>query len=111
MRRVDRKGQLDLKIPALCREVERVFNVLVDTGAQVSLVKADLLPLECLITRRRHVKLKVANGQYMVGGTKEAEIALQVVNHHILHRELSPLDLCKKFLLKGTFSRPKWTRT
>ena len=80
-------------------EVERVFNVLVDTCAQVSLVKAGLLPPECLTTSRRPVRLKVANGQYMVGGMKEAEIALQFVNH----RELSRPDLGKEILRKGKF--------
>ena len=43
VRRVGRERQLHLKMRALCGEVERVFNVLVDTGAQVSLVKAGLL--------------------------------------------------------------------
>ena len=55
--------------------------MLVDTGAQVSLVKAGLLPPECLTDSRKPVRLKVANGQYMVGGTKEAAIGLQFVNH------------------------------
>ena len=40
MRRVGRERQLHLKVRALCGEVEKVFDVLVDTGAQVSLVKA-----------------------------------------------------------------------
>ena len=43
VRRVGRQQQLHLKVSALCGEVEKVFNVLVDTGAQVSLVKAGLL--------------------------------------------------------------------
>ena len=45
-----RERQLDVKIRSLCGEVERVFSVLVDTSAQVSLVKAALIPLECLTT-------------------------------------------------------------
>ena len=81
------------------REVEKVFDVLVDTGAQVSLVKAGLLPPECLTDSRKPVRLKVANGQYMVGGTKEAAIGLQFVNH----RELSRPDLGKEILLHGSF--------
>ena len=48
VRRVGREQQLHLKVRALCGEVEKVFDVLVDTGAQVSLVKAGLLPPECL---------------------------------------------------------------
>ena len=99
VRRVGRERQLHLKVRALCSEVQRVFDVLVDTSAQVSLVKAGLLPPECLTTSRRPVRLKVANSQYMVGGTKEAAIALQFVNHP----ELSSPDLGKEILLKGNF--------
>ena len=92
VRRVGRERQLHLKVRALCGEVEKVFDVLVDTGAQVSLVNAGLLPPECLTDSRKPVRLKVANGQYMVGGTKEAAIGLQFVNH----RELSRPDLGKE---------------
>ena len=99
VRRVGREQQLHLKVRALCGEVEKVFDVLVDTGAQVSLVKAGLLPPECLTDSRKPVRLKVANGQYMVGGTKEAAIGLQFVNH----RELSRPDLGKEILLQGRF--------
>ena len=99
MRRVGRERQLHLKVRALCGEVEKVLDMLVDTGAQVSLVKAGLLPPECLTDSRRPVRLKVANGQYMAGGTKEAAIGLQFVNH----RELSRPDLGKEILLQGCF--------
>ena len=99
VRRVGRERQLQLKLRALCGEVEKVFDVLVDTGAQISLVKAGLLQPECLTDSRRPVRLKVANGQYMGGGTKEAAIGLQFVNH----RELSRPDLGKEILLQGRF--------
>ena len=99
VRPVGRERQLHLKVRALCGEVEKVFDVLVDTGAQVSLVKAGLLPPECLTDSRKPVRLKVANGQYMVGGTREAAIGLQFVNH----RELSRPDLGKEILLQGRF--------
>ena len=99
MRRVGRERQLHLKVRVLCGEVEKVFDVLVDTGAQVSLVKAGLPPPECLTDSRKPVRLKVANGQYMDGGTKETAIGLQFVNHH----ELSRPDLGKKILLQGRF--------
>ena len=66
VRLVGRERQLHLKVRSPCGEVEKVFDVLVDTGAQVSLVKAGLLPPECLTDSRRPVRLKVANGQYMV---------------------------------------------
>ena len=45
------------------------------------------------------IRLKVGNGQYVMGGTKQAAVALQFVNH----RELSRTDLCKAILLKGNF--------
>ena len=99
MRRVSRERQLHLKICALCGEVETLLNVLVDTGAQVSLGKAGLLPPECLIASRRPVRLKIANGHYIEGGTKEAKFAQQLVTH----REPSRPDLCKEILLKGEF--------
>ena len=99
VRRVGRERQLHLKVRALCGEVQKVLDVLVDTGAQVSLVKAGLLPPVCLTDSRRPVRLKVANGQYMVGGTREAAIGLQFVNH----RELSCPDLGKEILLQGRF--------
>ena len=99
VRRVGRGRQLHLKVRALCGEVEKVLEVLVDTGAQVSLVKAALLPRECLTDNRGPVRLKVVNGQYMVGGTKEAAIGLEFVNH----RELSRPDLGKEIPLQRRF--------
>ena len=98
-------SQLHMKIRALCGDGEGVCDALVDTGAQVSLIKAGLGPPDCLTTRRRPVGLKVANGQYMVGGRREAEIALQFMNHC----ELSRPDLGKDILLKGKFYEPRWT--
>ena len=77
--------------------------MLVDTGAQVYLVKAGMLPPECLTGSRSPVTLKVVNGQYMVGGTKEAEIAL----HFVDHRELSRRDLGKQIHLRGRFFEAK----
>ena len=99
MRRVGREQQLHLKVRALCGEVEKVFGVLVDTGAHVSLVKSGLLPPECLTDSRKPVRLEVANGQYMVGGTRKATIGLQFVNHP----EPSRPDLRKEILLQGRF--------
>ena len=96
VRRVGRKRQLHVKIHALCGGVQRVCNVLVDTGAQVSVAGAGLLPRESLTTGRRPVRLKVGNGQYMVGGMRGAEIALQFVNDC----ELSCPNLGTEILLK-----------
>ena len=38
------------------------LDVLVDRGAQVTLVKAGILPPECLTDSRKPVSLKVADG-------------------------------------------------
>ena len=97
MRRVGRERQLHLKVRALCGQVEKDFDMLVEKGAHFSLVKARLLLLECLTTSRRPVRLRVANVQYLVGGTMEAKIALQFVNH----RELSRPDINKQLHLNG----------
>ena len=53
---VGRQQQLHLKLGALCGEVEKVFYVLVNTGAQVSLVRAGLLPPKRLTTSWRPVR-------------------------------------------------------
>ena len=103
VRRAGRKRQLHLKIQAICGEVERVFNVLGDTGAPVRLVKVGALLSECVTTCRRPIKLKVASGQYMVGGTKEPQIAL----HSLNHRQLSRQDIGKQIRLKGKFYEAK----
>ena len=76
LHRVGQELQLHLRVRDLCGEVEKVFDVSVDAGDEVSLVHAALLPTECLATSRRPVRHKVANGPYMVGGMKEAEIML-----------------------------------
>ena len=77
---VGRERQLHLRVGALCGEVGIVFDVLVDTSAQVNLVKTGLRPVECVTTRRRPVRLKIANRQYMVGKMKEDKTALQFLN-------------------------------
>ena len=90
--RVGRERQLHLKVRALCGDVGKVFDVLVDTGAQVSLVKAGLLPPECLTDSRKPVRLKVANGQYMVGVSW-----LSSPEHHVecqwIHPERNQLEV------------------
>ena len=105
LRQVGRKRQLHLKICGSCGDLERVANALVDRGAQVSLVRAGPLLPGCPTTIWRLVGLKVANSEHMVGGMKEAVIALQVVNHC----ELSRPDLGKEILSKGNFYERRWT--
>ena len=69
--------QLHLKVRVRCGREEKVVDVLVDTGAQVSLVRRGLFKEELLQPSRRPVRLKVANGEIMGGGTHEATISME----------------------------------
>ena len=99
VRQVGREKQLHLKVRVTVGNVELVLDVLIDTGAQVSLVRTGLLPCESLQRSGRPVRLKVANGQYMSGGTREAMLALDFIQH----KELSHPDLGCPISLEGLF--------
>ena len=75
------------------------MDVLVDTGAQVSLVRRGLFKEESLQPSRRPVRLKVANGEIMGGGTHEATISMEFWEHERLNRP----DLAKRSTLSGNF--------
>ena len=75
------------------------MDVLVDTGAQVSLVRRGLFKVESLQPSRRPVRLKVANGEIMGGGTHEATISMEFWEHERLNRP----DLAKRSTLSGNF--------
>ena len=75
------------------------MDVLVDTGAQVSLVQRGLFKEESLQPSRRPVHLKVANGEIMGGGTHEATISMEFWEHERLNRP----DLAKGSTLSGNF--------
>ena len=75
------------------------MDVLVDTGAQVSLVWRGLFKDESLQPSRRPVRLKVANGEIMGGGTHEAPISREFWEHERLNRP----DLAKRSTLSGNF--------
>ena len=68
---------LPLRVRVACGQEELVVDVLVDTGAQVSLVRRGLFKEESLQPSRRPVRLKVANGEIMGGGTHEATISME----------------------------------
>ena len=78
--------QLHLKVRVRCGPEEKVEDVLVDTGAQVSLVRRGLFKEELLQPSRRPVRLKVANGEIMGGGTHEATISMEFWEHERLNR-------------------------
>ena len=94
--------QLHLKVRVRCRQEELVVDVLVDTGAQVSLVRGGLFKEESLQPSRRPVRLKVANGEIMGGGTHEATISMEFWEHEGLNRP----DLAREALYPGTFMWP-----
>ena len=91
--------QLHLKVRVRCGQEELVLDVLVDTGAQVSLVRRGLFKEESLQRSRRPVRLKVANGEIMGGGTHEATISMEFREHERLNRP----DLAKRSTLSGNF--------
>ena len=69
--------QLHLKVRVRCGQEELVVDVLVDTGAQVSLVRRGLFKEESLQPSRRPVRRKLANGEIMGGGTHVATISME----------------------------------
>ena len=91
--------QLHLKVRVRCGQEELVVDVLVDTGAQVSLVRRGLFKEESLQPSCRPVRLKVVNGEIMGGGTDEATISMEFWEHERLNRP----DLAKRNTLSGNF--------
>ena len=91
--------QLHLKVRVRCGQEELVLDVLVDMGAQVSLVWRGLFKEESLQPSRRPVHLKVANGEIMGGGTHEATFSMEFWEHERLNRP----DLAKRSTLSGNF--------
>ena len=91
--------QLRLRVRVRCGQEELVMAVLVDTGAQVSMVRRGLFKEESLQPSCRPVRLKVANGEIMYGGTHEATISMEFWEHERLNRP----DLAKRSTPSGNF--------
>ena len=91
--------QLQLKGRERCGKKELIADVLVDTGAQVSLVRKGLFSEEFRKPSRRPVRLKVGNGEILGGGTHEATIGIEIWEHDRLDRP----DSSKQIVLSGNF--------
>ena len=91
--------QLHLKVRVRCGQEELVVDVLVDTGAQVSLVRRGLFKEKSLQPSHRPVRLNVAHGEIMGGGTHEATTSMEFLEHERLNRP----DLLKRSTLSGNF--------
>ena len=76
---------------------EQIFEILVDTGAQVSLVRSGLLSFRSLWRSAAPVSPRVDKSDIMEGGLDEAEISLELV----CQEQLSSPDLGHKHQIKG----------
>ena len=93
------KRQLHLKVRVRCGKKDVMADVLVDTGAQVRLVRKGHISEEFLKPSQRPVRWKVANGEIISGGTHEATIGMEFLEHD----RLNPPDLSKRIILSGNF--------
>ena len=84
--------QLHLKVRVRWGQEELVVDVLVERGAQVRVVRRGLFKEESLQPSSGPVRLKVANGEIMGGGTHEATISMEFWEHERLNRP----DLAKR---------------
>ena len=91
--------QLHLKVRVMGGRKEVIADVLVDTGAQVSLVRKGLFPDTCLQSSDRPVRLKVANGGIIGGGAREAELCREAWKQDGLDRS----DQAKRLMRHGRF--------
>ena len=91
--------QMHLKVRVMCGQKEVISDVLVDTAAQVSLVRNGLISDTCLKSSDRPVRLKVGNGGIMGGGAREAELGLEFWEHDQQNRP----DQAKRLTRQGKF--------
>ena len=74
-----------------------IADVFVDTGAQVSLVRNGLFLDTCLKSSDQPVRLKIANGGFIGGGAREAELGMEFWEHDRLDRP----DQANRLMLHG----------
>ena len=93
------KRQLHLKMRVRCGKKDVIADVLVDTGAQVSLGRKGLFWEKLLKSSRGPVRLKVANGEILGGRNHEATIGMEVWEPDRLNRP----DLSKRIVHSRNF--------
>jgi len=54
----------------------RIFNILIDTGAQVNLIRPDLFPSEDYVLSAKPISIRTADGSPMMGGAREISLDL-----------------------------------
>ena len=91
--------QLHLKVQVRYGKKEVIADVLVDTGAQVGLIRKGLFSEEFLKPSKKPLRLKVANGKIMDGSTHQATIGMEFWKHNRLNRP----DLLKRIVLSRNF--------
>ena len=96
---MEEKRQLRLKVRVQCGKIGVIADVLVDTGAQVSLVLKGPFSEEFLKPGRRPVRLKVANGKILGGRTHESTVGMEFWEHDRFNQP----DLSKWIVLSGNF--------
>ena len=108
IRQVGKHRQLHLRVPGETSAGQvRIFEILADTRAQVSLVRRGLLSSRFLRRSAAPVTLRKANGEIMEGALDEARISVEFVRHE----QLSRPDLGLKQRIKGLFYEtdlPDW---
>ena len=57
---------------------ERFLKILVDTGAEINLIKKNLIPEHLFYLVKKPLKFQTANGQILAGGTKCTKLTLQL---------------------------------
>ena len=67
--------QMFLKMPVVIGNKKRVLNILVDSGAQVDLIRLGLFS-EHLKNAKHPVRLRMANGTPMLGGMRSINLDL-----------------------------------
>ena len=84
VRLVGGEQQLHLRFRVSCQGVERFVSVLLDSGAQVSLLRTWPFPASCIKMSSNPVHLKIANGQYMGEGRFEVNLEIEFLSHEEL---------------------------